>query len=183
MYSTLFHPCQYGSNRLKRTMLAHNHGAFSTINMKCQGVSSTHRHEKWGITKSGFATSQETAYPFALARTIAHAFARALVALNMTAPVDTVGEMKSNPSQVLQAIRGQTGLQPKAGILPPIVNEYQTLMHIINTRENFPSSKLNFRLPKAVSVTCASIEGTITIPAYSKLSSEQLKPDASNNGV
>ena len=105
MYSTL-NSCQYGSKRLKRTMLAHNHGAFAAINMKCQGVSSTHRHEKWGITKSGFATSHETAYPFALARTVAHAFARALVALNMTAPVGNFSELQANSSQVLQAIRG-----------------------------------------------------------------------------
>ena len=135
-----------------------------------------------GITKSGFAASQETAYPFARARTVAHAFARALVALNMTAPVDTFSELQANSSQVLQAIRGQTGLQPKAHKLPPIVNEYQTLIHVTHTRDHLPSSKLNFRLQKAVAVTCTSTNKTITIPAYSKFLSEQLKPDASTKG-
>ena len=43
MYST-FHTCQYGSKRLKRTMFAHNHPSFAAINMKCPGVSSSHRH-------------------------------------------------------------------------------------------------------------------------------------------
>ena len=181
MYST-FHSCQCGSKPLKRAMLAHNHGAFATVNMKGQGVSSTRRHEKWGITKSGFATSQETAYPFALARTMAHAFARALVALKMTAPVDTFSELQANSSQVLQAIRGQIGLQPKAHKLPPIVNEYHTLIHVTNTRDHLPSSKLNFRLQKAVAVKCTSTDKTITIPAYSKLLSEQLKTDASTKG-
>ena len=164
MYST-FHSRQYGSKRLKRTMLAHNHDAFAAINMKCQGVSSTHRHEKWGITKSGFATSQETAYPFALVRTIAHAFARALVAVQMTAPGDTFSELQANSSQVLQSIRGQTGLQPKAHKLLPIVNEYQTLLHVTNTRDHLPSSKLNLRLQKPL----LSHEHQLTKPSPSQL--------------
>ncbi len=140
MYST-FHTCQSGSKRLKRTMFAQNHSAFAAINMKCQGVSSTHRHERWGVTKSGFATSEETAYPFALARVIANAFAKALLSLNLQAPPDVLSELQTDSSQVLQAIRGQTGLQPKAHKLPPIVPEYQTTIQVTNTRDKLPSSQ------------------------------------------
>ena len=179
MYST-FHTCQYGSKRLKRTMFAHNHPSFAAINMKCPspGVSSSHRHEKWGITKQGFATSEETAYPLVLARTVAHA----LVSLQLTAPADTLSELQTNSSQVLQAIRGQTGLQPKAQKLPSIVPEYQTLIKVTNTRSNLPSSQLAFRLKRAVAVQCLTSGKKITIPAYSKLVSEQLHNDTASNG-
>ena len=181
MYST-FHTCQYGSKRLKRTMFAHNHSAFATINMKCPGVSAKHRHERWGLTKSGFATSEETAYPFALAKIIANAFAGALLSLKLQAPPEIFSELQADSSQVLQAIRGQTGLQPKAQKLPPIVPEYQTLIHVTNTRDKLPSSQLAFRLKTAAVVTCVTSGKSITIPAYSKLISEQLKNDASLNG-
>ena len=181
MYST-FHTCQYGSKRLKRTMFAHNHSAFATINMKCPGVSSCHRHEKWGVTKRGFATSEETAYPFVLARTVAHAFTRALLSLKLTASAETLGELQTSSSQVLQAIRGQTGLQPKAQRLPPIVPEYQTLIKATNTRSKLPSSQLSFRLKSPVEIECLTSGKKITIPAYSKLVSEQISHDTTSNG-
>ena len=181
MYST-FHTCQYGSKRLKGTIFAHNHSAFAAINMKCPGVSSTHRHERWGVTKSGFATSEETAYPFALEGVIANAFAKALLSLNLQAPPDVLSELQTDSSQVLQAIRGQTGLQPKAHKLPPIVPEYQTTIQVTNTRDKLPSSQLAFRLKAATVVTCVNSGKTITIPAYAKLLSEQLKNDASEKG-
>ena len=181
MYST-FHTCQYGSKRLKRTMFAHNHSSFATTNMKCPGVSSSHRHERWGVTKSGFATSEETAYPFVLARAIAHAFAKALLSLQLKAPADIFSELQTDSSQVLQAIRGQTGLQPKAHKLPPIVPEYQTLIKVTNTRDKLPSSQLAFRLKNAVAVTCVTSGKDITIPAYSKLVGAQLKNDATSKG-
>ena len=177
MYST-FHTCQYGSKRLKRTMLAHNHLAFSNINMKCPGVSSTHRHEKWGLTKTGFATQEETAYPFILARAIAHAFTTALLELKLKAPAEVFHQLQSDSSQVLQAIRGQTGLQPKAQKLPPIVPEHQTLIQVTNSRDRLPSSQLAFRFKAAVAVTCTASHKTITLPAYSKLVTEQLTNDA-----
>ena len=181
MYST-FHTCQYGSKRLKRTMLAHNHPSFANINMKCPGVSSTHRHEGWGVTKSGFATSEETAYPFALARTIAHSFAKALLSLKLQAQPEVFNQLHTDSSQVLQAIRGQTGLQPKAHKLPPIVPEYHTMIQVTNTRNKLPSSQLAFRLKSPAVVECISSGRNITIPAYSKLMSEQLNNDASVNG-
>ena len=181
MYST-FHTCQYGSKRLKRTMFVHNHSSFATTNMKCPGVSSSHRHERWGVTKSGFATSEETAYPFVLARRIAHAFAKVLLSLQLKAPADIFSESQTDSSQVLQAIRGQTGLQPKAHKLPPIVPEYQTLIKVTNTRDKLPSSQLAFRLKNAVAVTCVTSGKDITLPAYSKLVSEQLKNDATSKG-
>ena len=183
MYST-FHTCQYGSKRLKRTMFAHNHPSFAAINMKCPVVSSSHRHEKWGVTKQGFATSEETAYPFVLARTVAHAFAKALLSLKLTASAETFSELQASSSRVLQAIRGQTGLQPKAQKLPPIVPEYQTLIKVTNTRSNLPSSQLAFRLKRAVAIQCLTSGKKITIPAsaYSKLVSEQLHNDTASKG-
>ena len=181
MYAT-FHSCQYGSKRLKRTMLAHNHPAFAAINLKCPGVSSTHRHERWGLTESGFATSQETAYPFPLAKCIANAFAKALVDLKLVAAPETLNDLNLKSPNVLQAIRGQTGVQPKATKLPPLVSEFQSLLQVANLRSSLPACNLSSRLKSASVVTCASTKRNLTIPAYSKLIAEQLVVDASEKG-
>ena len=47
---TVLHSCQYGSSRQKKTMLAHNHQAFSYICKKCTGESKTHRHTYHGAS-------------------------------------------------------------------------------------------------------------------------------------
>ena len=49
---TIFHSCQYGSSRKKRTMLAHNHSAFRAICAKCPGQNSKHKHAAWGVNST-----------------------------------------------------------------------------------------------------------------------------------
>ena len=60
---------QRGSRRPKRTMLAFNMEEFAIINKRCDGVTSTHRHDRWGLDHAAnrFATAMETAYPLPLA--------------------------------------------------------------------------------------------------------------------
>ena len=136
----VFHSCQYGSNRQKKTMLAHNHEVFSKISKMCQGESKSHRHLPWGVNANNkFATSEETAYPFQLARDIAAAFVQALLKAGMIPPPATFDQMHSQSEHVLQAIRAQSGAQPKITKLPPLVPEFsKVITRKINPEKDNP---------------------------------------------
>ena len=100
---TIFHSCQYGSNRQKKTMLAHNHKAFNQLSKLCPGESKKHRHLPWGITPAGhFATSEETAYPIQLARDVAQCFTQALVEAGMKLPPSQLQDMTSSSCKQLE---------------------------------------------------------------------------------
>ena len=142
----VFHSCQYGSNRQKKTMLAHNHPAFAAISKQCPGESKTHRHLQWGITPSNrFATSEETAYPFQLARDIASAYVQALLEAGMIPPPETFRDLESQSEHVLQAVRAQSGYQPKIAKLPPLVPEFAKIItrkrHISDNASDPPLAK------------------------------------------
>ena len=85
---TVFHFCQYGSLRKKRTTLAINAEEFNVISNRCGGQNSKHKHAAWGISSSTnkFATSEETAYPMGLAKLIAHCYVLALHRLQIQTP-------------------------------------------------------------------------------------------------
>lgn len=123
---TAHQACAYGSTRPKWTVLAHNHAAFAKINHCCPGVSPKHKHDAWGLTSTGFATGQETAYPLQLAYTIAHAFASIAVDRGWSPP----GQPLTPPSKVHYAfLRAVVGQQPKASRLPPVLSEYAEVIH------------------------------------------------------
>ena len=119
----VFHSCQYGSARMKRTMLAFNHHAFRAICKTCPGTSRSHRHAKWGFDKlnNRFATASETAYPMKLARVIATQFIVALQQLGIKTAPEVLSEITCEDAQFLPVIRAQAGLQPKASKLPPLI--------------------------------------------------------------
>ena len=138
---TIFHSCQYGSNRQKKTMLAHNHKAFNQLSKLCPGESKKHRHLPWGVTPAGhFATSEETAYPIQLARDVAQCFTQALVEAGMKLPPSQLQDMTSSSEAVLQAVRAQSGLQPKHSKLPPLVTEFATII-AVEVAKDTPSSQ------------------------------------------
>ena len=138
---TIFHSCQYGSNRQKKTMLAHNHKAFNQLSKLCPGESKKHRHLPWGITPAGhFATSEETAYPIQLARDVAQCFTQAFVKAGMKLPPSQLQDMTSSSEAVLQAVRAQSGLQPKHSKLPPLVTEFATIV-AVEVAKDTPSSQ------------------------------------------
>ena len=118
---TIFHSCQYGSNRQKRTMLAHNHKVFNQLSKICPGESKKHRH---------LPTSEETAYPIQLARDVAQCFVQALSEAGMKLPPNQLQDMTSSSEAVLQAVRAQSGLQPKYSKLPPLVPEFATIVAV-----------------------------------------------------
>ena len=64
--STEFHHCMFGSSRRKLTRLIHNVPSFHHL------CDNQHEHEPWGQRPDGsWATSEERAYPWPLARAIA----------------------------------------------------------------------------------------------------------------
>ncbi len=127
---TIFHSCQYGSNRQKKTMLAHNHIAFNQLSKLCPGEPKKHRHPPWGTRPAGhFATREETAYPIQLARDVAECFVQAAEA-GMKLPPSQLQDMTSSSEAVLQAVRAQSGIQPKQSKLPPLVPEFATIIAV-----------------------------------------------------
>ena len=66
--STQLHHCMYGSSRRKLTRLIHNIPSFRQLCLMCNN---SHEHEPWGQKPDGsWPTSEETAYPWPLARAI-----------------------------------------------------------------------------------------------------------------
>ena len=127
MYS-VFHTCQYGSIRKKKTMFAFNAVEFAAINAKCPGQNSKHKHAPWGIKghTSTFATADESAYSMGLSKLIAICFIRALLRLGIQVPPDRLEDLQPWSLDALQRIKAQTGVQPKASRLPPLVRTYKT---------------------------------------------------------
>ena len=67
--STEMHHCMFGSSRRKLTRLIHNIPSFHHLHQLCDNQ---HEHEPWGQKSDrSWATAEETAYPWPLARAIA----------------------------------------------------------------------------------------------------------------
>ena len=97
--STQMHHCMYVSSRRKLTRLIHNIQSFHQLNQMCDNQ---HEHEPWGQKPDGsWATSEENAYPWPLARAIA---AQVVIQL-----------LDKGPSHVKN--------------LPPLVPEFKQVIH------------------------------------------------------
>ena len=124
MYS-IFHSCQYGGKRKKKTMLAFNVRDFSVISATCPGQTAKHKHEKRGVRKNNqFATAEETAYPMGLAKMIAITFARVLLRHGIAPLPDTLDQVQECSLQSLQKMRASTGQQIRSSKIPPLVRTY-----------------------------------------------------------
>ena len=125
---TAHQACSYGGDRPKWTVLASNHQVFQNVNLSCPGVSASHPHKPWGLvhTQHGmhFSTSEETAYPRALARIIARCFAQVLQEHGWKPP-DSFFQPAADAS--LQIMRAVATSQPKAA-MPPVVREHNELL-------------------------------------------------------
>ena len=110
-FCTHFHHCMYGSSRRKHTCLVHNIKTVCDMQLFCDN---SHPHEAWGRSDTGWATAQETAYPWPLSRRLA-----ALIALHL----QNHGVCCPTPSfakhaRQLGGIRQQTFMQHTATGLP-----------------------------------------------------------------
>ena len=121
-FDTYFHHCMYGSARRKHTRLTHNIPTVCRMEASCDG---SHRHEPWGYSNDGWATAEETAYPWPLCRRLATLVALHLQNQGLHCPTPTFAQQTSQ----LDAIRQQTEFQPSIKGLP-WVSEFKEVRHI-----------------------------------------------------
>ena len=130
-----FHHCRYGSARRKLTRFWHNVPSFQLLEAYCQN---DHEHEPWGQNPLGYwSTSEETAYPWELCRSIG---ARLLLQLKnddyqCSAPVFALQEAS------LGSMRASTDLQPRKGI-PPMVSEFKQIISCLSSEPKPYNSRL-----------------------------------------
>ena len=105
------------SSRRKLTRLIHNIPAFHHLNQLCDNG---HEHEPWGQKPDGgsWATAEETAYPWPLARAIAAQVLLQLQDLGVECHLPSFAEQEAT----LQAMRAATNIQPRKN-LPSLVPE------------------------------------------------------------
>ena len=111
-----FHHCQYGSSRRKLTTLIHNIPSFSALAAMCPG---DHEHEPWGQTSDGWATAEETSYPWQLCRAISHNLCTWLQDQGMKFQPLSFAQQEASLNTLRAASQIQSG-RP----LPPLVPEF-----------------------------------------------------------
>ena len=120
--STDFHHCMFGSGRRKLTKLIHNIHYFHQLHKLCDNQ---HEHEPWGQKADGsWATSEETAYPWPLARSIAAQVVLQLQSQGIACHLPSFAEQEAT----LQAMRASTNIQPRRH-LPSFVPEFKEVVH------------------------------------------------------
>ena len=85
-YKTSFHHCMYGSARRKHTCFVHNISTLCDLAALCDN---SHVHEAWGYSSTGWATAEETAYPWPLCRKVAALVALHIQTFGVTCPTPT----------------------------------------------------------------------------------------------
>ena len=121
-YDTYFHHCMYGSARRKHTRLVHN---IPTVQQMAAQCDNSHAHEPWGCSKDGWATAEETAYPWPMCRRLATLVALHLQNHGLYCPTPSFAQQTSQ----LDAIRQQTEFQPSIRGLP-WVSEFKEIVQI-----------------------------------------------------
>ena len=111
------HHCTFGSSRRKPTRLIHNIESYHHLNQLCDNQ---RKHEPWGRKPDGsWATAEETAYPWPLARAIA-----TQVVVQLQCHLPSFAEQECT----LQALRASTNVQPRK-ILSSLVLEFKQLLN------------------------------------------------------
>ena len=144
MQYSVFHSCQYGGIRKKKTMPGFNSEVYHAVSAKCKGQNPKLKHAAWGLDKDKkkFATSKETAYPMGLAKMLANCIAMALINLGIKAPEETLHQLKSTSIKSLQHMKAAAGLQPKASRVPPLVPTFKARVKLQAMTELLPDIQL-----------------------------------------
>ena len=181
MQYSIFHSCQYGGIRKKKTMLAFNHEAFHAVSAKCKGQNSKHKHAAWGLDKEKkkFATSEEAAYPRGLPKLLANCIAMALITLGIKAPEETVHQLKSTSLKSLQQMEAATGVQPKASRIPPLVPTFKARIKLQAMTTVLPDFQLYQKCRDDIKLDAPS---NPILPKGSKLLSIQPAKTSSDKG-
>jgi hypothetical protein len=180
MYS-VFHSCQYGSSRKKKTMFAFNSAEFLAISAQCPGQNSKHKHARWGLNRhtNTFATSDEAAYPMGLARLIAVIFVRIFTQCGVPATPETLDRLHPESLQSLQRMRAQVGQQSRASKMPPLVRTYKTKFFLQGPKSKLPSLPVFHRLRQPLQFLDEPIQ---MLPKGAKLLSLQHIPSSARSG-
>ena len=181
MQYSVFHLCQYGGIRKKKTMPAFNHEAFHAVSAKCKGQNSKHKHAAWGWDKEKkkFATSEETAYPMGLAKLLANCIAMALISLGIKAPEETLHQLQSTSLKSLQQMKAATGVQPKAIRIPPLVPTFKACVKLQAMTAVLPEFQLYQKCRDDIKLDAPSNQ---ILPKGSKLLSIQPAKTATDKG-
>ena len=180
MYS-IFHSCQYGGKRKKKTMLAFNVCDFSVISAICPGQTAKHKHEQWGVRKNNqFATAEETAYPMGLARMIAVTFARVLLRHGIAPLPDTLDQVQECSLQSLQKMRASTGQHIRSSKIPPLVRTYKLRFKIQGPKNMLPQFAVFQRTKTDVTFSENPIQ---LLPKGSRLLAIEQASSLDNGGV
>lgn len=164
---TILHSCMFGGARQKKTMLAHNAAEFRSLAVTCSGQSASHRHLPWGVREHNFATAEETAYPMPLARAIANCFVLSFCNKGIRHSPITLHDVQPISLDALKAMRAQTGQQPRASKLPPIVPTFARKLHISGQPSELPSFLLHQALPQPLTVRAPA--HTVVLPKGARL--------------
>ena len=123
VFQTSFHHCEYGGLRRKATLLVHNVPHFKGLQRFCSG---NHVHLGWGKVGPSWATSEETAYPWGLCKTMASFLKDHFLSLGFLAPATDI----SGSFNQVQASRAFTGVQSRKRV-PPLLSEFASVHTVI----------------------------------------------------
>ena len=155
-------------------MFAFNAVEFLAISAKCPGQNSRHKHAQWGLSQrsSGFATSEETAYPMGLAKLIAVIFLRLLIQCTVQHAPETLEQVQPYSLQALQKMRATTGTQSRSSRMPPLVRTYKSKFFMKGHKQDLPKVAVLQRLKEPLQ----------RLPKGARLLAVQHAPSDENGG-
>ncbi len=141
----VFHSCQYGSARQKKTTVAFSHHEFAVVKAVCKGQNSKHKHAKWGYNakEKEFATREETAYtPWALQRCLQAALSTHFCqkANRRSSP-----NFRSHQRHILAVFATNESCQwyaTKASRIPALVPTFSTKVRLRGCPHSMPDFKI-----------------------------------------
>ena len=168
LHSIIFDHCCYGSKRKKGTKLLVNDECFAALAQLCPGY---HEHEPWGFQpKSGWATSQEVAYPHdphGLCKAMATQVHELLHQLGAIAPAC---DLPSSHPTMTMASRVATGTQPRGKRLKPLMREHAHVVRLTGPRAVLATLPQKVDKPTTIPFGChAPLPYTMLPPGAKRL--------------
>ena len=158
---TAFQACAYGGRRPKWTSLAFTHTQFRVFAKTCPGPSCVANHLPWGpdpTATNGFATSTEASYPVPFCQQVARVF-------EQIHPVPALAP----PPLSLAAARAETGSQPKASKLGPLVPEFKDIVQVLAPRNFTWPIAVRGRLSQPWTLPETCVSSLTTLPCHTQL--------------
>ena len=155
---TTLDQCMFGHASFRRSLLVHNLGTFHALDRQCDQA---HLHEP-------SRGASALAYPWALARAIAHAVREQLLRWGVKLPADRLEFL----DDMIRACRAYAGIQVRKKV-PPLVPEFRTFVKVRGPLPEFSrpflqeGNKLRASLP--LPAYCVSHPPVAAIPAGSKV--------------